>query len=190
MERIDLINYWNYFLSVEKDLDCTSQFVEPLGQENTYSFEFAKILILSCTEVESLFKEICSMIENRQVQGCMDTYKACILTAYPKITTATVSVSRWGKTIQPFEGWDLGPLPWWKDYQVMKHSRAYHFEAATYSNAVYALSALYILIFYAAKIANFDFPNTKSIYIDSEYENTNMLFGPIKPLPDFETADE
>ena len=71
-----------------------------------------------------------------------------------------------------------------------KHSRAYHFEAATYSNAVYALSALYILIFYAAKIANFDFPNTKSIYIDSEYENTNVLFGPIKPLPDFETADE
>ena len=94
MERIDLINYWNYFLSVEKDLDCTSQFVEPLGQENTYSFEFAKILILSCTEVESLFKEICPMIEDRQVQGCMDTYKACILTAYPKITAATVSVSR------------------------------------------------------------------------------------------------
>lgn len=43
---------WNYYLSLEKDLDDTSRYIEPKGQENVFSFEFAKLLVLSCTELE------------------------------------------------------------------------------------------------------------------------------------------
>ena len=47
MDEKQLKNMWNYFLSLEQDLSNTSRFVEPQGQENVYSFEFAKILILA-----------------------------------------------------------------------------------------------------------------------------------------------
>ena len=40
---------WNYYLTLEGDIANTSRFIEPSGQENVHSFEFAKILILACT---------------------------------------------------------------------------------------------------------------------------------------------
>ena len=43
---------WNYFLSIEQDLANTSRYVEPRGQENVHSFEFAKIIILASIEAE------------------------------------------------------------------------------------------------------------------------------------------
>ena len=46
---------WNYYLTLEGDITNTSRFIEPSGQENVHSFEFAKILILACTELESVF---------------------------------------------------------------------------------------------------------------------------------------
>ena len=44
---------WNYFLSIEQDLADTSRYVEPRGQEDVRSFEFAKIIILASIEAES-----------------------------------------------------------------------------------------------------------------------------------------
>lgn len=55
----ELSGIWNYYLSLEKDLDNTSRFIEPRGQENVFSFEFAKLLVLSCTELESVLKLLC-----------------------------------------------------------------------------------------------------------------------------------
>ena len=64
MDKKTLHGMWNYFLMLESDLDNTSRYIEPQGQENVYSFEFAKLLILACTEVESVFKAICFEIES------------------------------------------------------------------------------------------------------------------------------
>ena len=59
MTKQELDGIWNYYLSLERDISKTSNYVEPLGQENVYSFEFLKLLILSCTEVESVLKLLC-----------------------------------------------------------------------------------------------------------------------------------
>ena len=60
MITAEIINgIWNYYLSLEKDLDDTSRYIEPKGQENVFSFEFAKLLVLSCTELESVLKLLC-----------------------------------------------------------------------------------------------------------------------------------
>lgn len=34
----ELSGIWNYYLSLEKDLDNTSRFIEPRGQENVFFF--------------------------------------------------------------------------------------------------------------------------------------------------------
>lgn len=189
VERDELIGIWNYFLSLEQDLDETSRFVEPRGQENVYSFEFAKILILSCTEIESVFKHICKVVANTSV-GTMADYKSIILNRFPRITEAKVSVRRLGTSIYPFMGWDTGKLSWWDAYQKVKHDRGMHFTDATYRNVLYSVAALYILIFYLAKCTDIGFDDAKSVYVGSEYEHCYVYFGPTKQLPDFSESSD
>ena len=186
VDELELKGHWNYFLSLENDIANTSRFVEPSGQENVYSFEFAKILILACTEVETVFRNLCEEISGTKVSSNMGDYKSIILTKYPKIVDAEVTISRLYRNIRPFEGWDVGKLLWWDAYQGVKHDRGKTFDEATYMNAVTALSALYILIFYLAKTCNISFKNYESKYFDSEYENVNLLAAPFKQLPDFQ----
>ena len=112
MTEIEFNGIWNYFLSLELDLANTSRYIEPAGQENTHSFEFAKIIILSCTEIESVMKAICLQISNEE-KGNMGEYKKTILTKFPKIVKARVTISRLGQDLVPFDGWDSGPLSWW-----------------------------------------------------------------------------
>lgn len=186
MTKQELDGIWNYYLSLESDLANTSRFIEPVGQENVHSFEFAKLLILACTEIESVFKALCCEIKGTQVPGDIGAYKGTILGKYPKMVKASVTISRLGKDIQPFEGWSSGVLPWWSAYQQVKHNRGSAFGLATYKNAVSAISALYILIFYLAKIHNLEFYDSKSEYIFSDYAHPILECSPMKKLPDFE----
>ena len=87
---------WNYFLSLESDLSNTSRYIEPSGQEEVHSFEFAKLIILSCTEAESLMKIICFELTNEE-KGNIGEYKGVILERFPNIVSAEVSISRLGK---------------------------------------------------------------------------------------------
>lgn len=184
MEDIRIRNTWDYYLSLEGDLSNTSRYIEPFGQENVHSFEFAKILILACTELESVLKTICNEVDGNP-GGTIADYKRTILGRYPKIVTAHVSVSRLGKDIYPFSGWDTGKLVWWNSYQAVKHNREEAFQDATYWNAVNALSALYIAIFYLAKVVSFPYNKLYGRYIDSPYCGNHLLLRPDEELPDF-----
>ena len=184
LTKKELDGMWNYFLSIEQDLANTGRYIEPSGQENVYSFEFAKLLILACTEIESIFKEICKKIEGKEA-GNISDYKSVILTHFPRIIESVVDIPRLAKSIEPFKGWNEGPLVWWNAYNEIKHSRGKHFYQASYINATTAMAALYILIFYLAKIYQFDFNDCKSIYIESEYASPYIIGFPSKELPDF-----
>ena len=185
MTQIELNNMWNYYLSLEEDLSATSRFIEPSGQEDTYSFEFSKLIVLSCTEIESVFKAICKAITGKE-GGSISDYKGAILKAYPKIIGAVVFIPRWSKEIKPFSGWKNGKLAWWKAYSEIKHNRGSSFQDATYENAVYALSALYILILYLGKINDLRVEAGVSKYILSAYAFRYIVNSPMRQLPDFE----
>ena len=186
MTSKELNAIWYYYLSIESDLSNTSQYVEPDGQENVYSFEFAKILILACTEVESVFKAVCKEITGQQVQADIKEYKNIILSKYPRIIETEILINRLGRTIKPFDKWNKTRLSWWDAYQEIKHNRGSYFSNASYFNAVMALSALYVSIFYLAEITNISFDNYKSTYITSAYKNQHIVLKPEKKLPDFE----
>lgn len=186
MTQSELNGIWNYYLSLENDLANTSRYIEPSGQENVYSFEFAKLLILSCTEIESIFKIICYEIEGHQVRGDIAAYKEAILKKFPKIVHATVSASRLGRDIEPFSAWVDGKLPWWNAYQRVKHDRGNCFSEATYINAATAIAAVYILVFYLAKITNLEFYGIGSKYFFSNYCYPTLRVQPSRQLPDFE----
>ena len=180
-------NSWHYYSIVEKDLASTSQYVEPRGQENVYSLEFAKILILACTEVESLFKMLCASINDTSVPADISNYKKTILSKYPRIVDAVVSVSRLGESIKPFEAWCNGKLKWWDAYQKVKHDRGKCFSEATYHNAVYAVAAMHVLLLYLSEIT----PGTQSGssgYLQTNYAPQIFCAKAPKELPDFEVT--
>lgn len=185
MEEKQLDNMWYYFLSLEQDLSNTSRFVEPQGQEDVYSFEFAKIIILACTEVESAFKLLCKEIDGNEY-GDIGKYKGVILGRFQNIVDAEVRISRLQKTVKPFENWTFGPLSWWEAYGTIKHSRELHFQNATYTNAMLALSALYILILYLSKMTNIHIDSCDSNYITSEYSSAFIIARADKQLPGFD----
>lgn len=184
MDEKQLKNMWNYFLSLEQDLSNTSRFVDPQGQEDVYSFEFAKIIILGCTEVESAFKVLCKEIDGNNY-GDIGQYKSVILTKFPNITEAEVYIPRWNRSFKPFEEWKSGPLSWWSDYGVIKHSRDSHFSNASYKNAAFTLSALYVILLYISEFTGIYIDELQCHYILSPYIHHIFAGKPNKKLPDF-----
>lgn len=185
MYDAELQNMWYYFLDLEKELADSSRYIEPENQENVYSFEFRKILILACTECETAFKALCELIDSSKKRGSIEKYKEIILKRYPRIVEAEVFVSRWNKRIQPFENWDKEKLKWWDAHQNVKHDRGSNFKEATYENAVYALSGLYILILYLYRVSKKYITELRSDYITSQYAPKYAVGRYEKELPDF-----
>lgn len=186
MDKQKLSSIWRYYLMLEKDFDNTSRYVEPRGQENTYSFEFAKLLILVCTEIESIFKAICCEINMDNSCRNIIQYKETITSKFSQISEAQAKVNCLDCVIIPFEEWkdkDVYSPYWWKAYNDVKHNRESNFSAATYWNAVSALSALYILIFYLADLLKMDFNDNESSYISSEYASFNIRWNSGTKLP-------
>lgn len=184
MNQSEFSNLWQYYLVLDQDISNTTRFVEPT-QKNVYSFEFQKIIILACCEIENAFKSLCNSNNNAYAGSNIGDYKKTILSCFPKITQASVTVGRTGDIIQPFIAWSTGSLAWWKTYTDIKHNRTQSFSSATYENALFCVAALYILILYLAKQNNFKRLHGESKYLTSEYTEQMMYVLPPENLPDF-----
>ncbi len=176
---------WYYFLSLDRDLHETTFYIEPEGQEKTFSFAFYKLIMLGGAEAESLLKQLCNEIAPGNTFGDIGQYKNAILNKYPKIEDAIVSVSRWGgKDIRPFENWGTGRLKWWAVYNDIKHSRFKTIESATYENAAYTLGALFILNYYLFELSSVMLP-TDSKSFECRYAPRILVCSADEKLPDF-----
>lgn len=183
MEDINITeSIWNYFLVLEKDLEATTRYVEPHNQDNVYSIEFYKILVLAATECESAFKALCRNICGSD-KGNISEYKETILKKYPGIVDAEVIIPRAHRTLKPFDKWDNSALDWWSAYGKTKHSHIKSFSTANYLMAVKALGALYILVFYLGKERKEEFAQLKSVFFQSEYTYSYLITEGGKSLP-------
>ena len=183
----EIHNMWYYFLELEKDLSDSSRYIEPSGQENVYSFEFRKIIILACTEFENISKTLCKIINDTAPRGNMKDYKATILKRFPKIIESETIINRWHNTIKPFVEWSVDGkhLEWWDAYNSLKHDNGAHIKEATYKNAVYALSAVYLLILYLARHSKVSWERLISHYITSQYAPHLFVNSSKEDLPDW-----
>ncbi|MBO5733913.1 MAG: hypothetical protein J6R66_03390 [Clostridia bacterium] len=158
MERNTFEMYWGYYLSVEKMMKNTSQYVAPTKQNiNTYSDEFMKIILLSCSEIDSILKVICR--ENRVI---LDD-KKYNMSVYANTLLKQKDIKKWafspecstssydsGIICFPFKELDAGKpyagLTWWEGYQKLKHDRLGNAQVGSLENAVYALTAHFVLL--------------------------------------------
>lgn len=142
--------HWQYFVSLEADLEATVPFVEPVEANfQTYSIEFAKILLSASSEVDVVCRVLAKSINQAVRPQNMDQHRKAILTKYPKFPNTKVLVPRYGHTLTPWKSWLAGHNPeWWTSYNDVKHRRYRHFPDANLKNAILSLAGLLALLAY------------------------------------------
>lgn len=158
IDRMTFEIYWSYYLSVEKMLINTVQFVSPSEEnKNTYSDEFTKIILLSCSEIDSILKLLCKLnniilndkeYNMKNYAKMLEKDKSIKRESYGPEYVSTINESF--LVVTPFKDMDYkmkyAGLEWWKDYQFLKHNRMENAKRGNLINAIISVSAYYILM--------------------------------------------
>ena len=139
---------WNYYLMLEKKFIQTLNYVE-LSTDNgaTYSLEYAGLIQLIGSELDSFFKTYCGFKQDER-KTILDYYPK-VIEKFPSIRSQIVSVPLGDMRIRPFGGWDgkkTGQsLKWWLAFDKIKHSRMENPKEASQRNVIHCLAALFLL---------------------------------------------
>lgn len=176
--------YWGYYLSIEKMLENTRQYVSPsYNNKDTYSDEFSKIILLSCSEIDSILKFIC------ELKGIEKTGKYYKMEDYAKLLEQVSDIKDIGYcplynssltedalVVYPFSTIDskksYANLDWWNNYQKIKHDRIENVEYGNLHNAVFALTAHYIIMRFMIDYLNSDEGRD---YVKNEYKSHYLI---------------
>jgi len=200
MEEREVLNHWKYFISLEKDITKLKNYIE-IHQDNfeVYSFELSKLLQLSCSEIDSVCRLLCKIIDTDNdyfdesiFSGNIAQYKHAILGRYPNFTKAKIFVPDLEAILTPWQDWKNEDSPgWWKSYNKVKHYRHSNFKEASLKNVLYSMSALMTLNLYlyrsvmSTPYAN---PSPSTNFFDSDYCSPHLITRAEKELPDFEQS--
>ena len=145
--------YWNYYQSVEKMLKETNQFVaHTIENGSTFSDEFAKIILLSGSEIDSILKVLCNLLEIKPKDNnyTMKEYSKVLekidnIKEIEYMIDYSSSLDSYGISIYPFANFNKNikhsGLEWWEDYQAIKHDRVSATKKCTLLNALKIVSA-------------------------------------------------
>ena len=157
-----LQDHWNYFLSIENDLEEASRYVEfSLNNYSIYSLEFARILLSTSSEIDVISKLICEKINPDKVEEIqnggegrrgrfmnMDDYRSIIpLEEKINISESLILIPRFKLEMKPWKVWlsNINPQ-WWKSYNNVKHKRNEYFQEATLENCLNSVAGLMSLL--------------------------------------------
>lgn len=176
--------YWGYYLSIEKMLENTRQYVSPsYNNKDTYSDEFSKIILLSCSEIDSILKFLCELqeIDKNGKYYTIENY-AVFLEQISDIKDIAYcpfynsSLKEDALVVYPFSLIDskqkYANLEWWQNYQNIKHDRIENVELGNLHNAVYAITAHYIVLRIAMDYLE---ANQGKDYVKNEYKSNYLI---------------
>ena len=141
--------HWNYFLAVEAELVACARYVEfSPANYACYSNEFAKLIVLAASEVDSIFQELCRHLDSSAKAERITDYYSVLLAEYPLLTQCEVAISRYRLTIQPWKDWTPNQRPdWWsQSYNKLKHERYANLLSATLEAALNAVGAQFLAL--------------------------------------------
>jgi len=141
--------HWNYFLAVEAELVSCARYVE-FSQANfgCYSNEFAKLIVLAASEVDSIWQELCTLLNPHAKAEKITGYYPILHAQYPLLTKCEVAIPRYQLTFCPWKDWSSDQRPdWWsKSYNKLKHERHTHFQSATLEATLNAVGAQFLAL--------------------------------------------
>lgn len=131
-----------------RDFQRTLEYVEPLdAHDAVFSHRLYELLLRGATEFESIAKAYMSHAGNPPPGNAnIGHYHAAL--ALLDVSSIEVGVLFWRpatRFIRPFAAWadGLAPLPWYSDYNSVKHSRLTEFHRASLVNALTAGAAAF-----------------------------------------------
>lgn len=146
--------HWNYFLSIEQDLDRLSRFIE-FDEQNydCFSLEIVRLLIAAVAEVDVVCKQICQRINPASVADNIHKYRDEIMPAYPVMSRFEVLAPRYGLRLKPWESLNQprGVPLWWTAYNKIKHQRHTEYRRANLKNVLNAVGGLFVACLYLYK---------------------------------------
>lgn len=147
------INHFNYYLAIESDLINTFRYVEfSVSNNSTFSIEFARIIMASTQEVDSLFKEFSRLIEPGSNHKNIGEYKKLALKHFSDLVEEKIYAPKYGIELTPWINWSGDSNPdWWGANNDIKHQRLSNFEKANLKNAFNSVAALYCVNIYYLK---------------------------------------
>jgi hypothetical protein len=142
--------HWRYFLALEEDVERTTRYVEPHPSNyRTFSIEFARLILATCSEVDVVAKVVCATVAPTAKAENMDDYRTVIGTKYPKLHTIKILVPRFDLAMEPWKEWGAGTNPgWWRDHQRVKHQRHQFFGLADLEHCIVSAAGLFALVLY------------------------------------------
>jgi len=181
--------HWQYFISLERDLEATVPFVEPVEDNfSTYSIEFAKILLSASSEVDVVCRVLGKEIDPSARPDNINEHRKLILSKYPKFPQLGVLMPRYGHAFLPWKAWASGGNPdWWSSYNDVKHKRYRHFPDANLRNGIYSLAGLLSVLVYLyrddlERLSLHPWPSL----LDIQTRSTALPFQNKFIIPDFE----
>ncbi|WP_022664771.1 hypothetical protein [Desulfospira joergensenii] len=174
--------HWHYFLLLEDELVGISRFVE-LSEDNyeVYSIEFAKLFLSICSEVDVVAKLLCKEADSPlfdKTKGSRDpnmsTYRCVINSKFPDFHKAQVKIPLYNLSFEPWNNFKIDKsLPWWNEYNDVKHERNINFKKANLGNVLFSMSGLMVLLVYLygyQSVVSLTSPNKPKLYeIESAY---------------------
>jgi hypothetical protein len=137
--------------ALENDLRRLFEFVEPHDDNlDAFSIRLYELFLRACTEFESNCKAILSANGySRAGDWNMNDYKK--IESATRISEYNVQLTVWAgipRVLRPLAPWSAGnSLPWYQDYNTVKHNRTIHFELANLKNVVDAVAAVFAILF-------------------------------------------
>ena len=190
--------HWEYFLAIEDDLIGCSRFVE-FSEENycTYSLEFARIIMVACSEIDTLLKAICKKFNQKFKGRSIGSYYSEVIKKYPNFKKFNVKLPRFKLELKPWEYWCSDSPPcWWSSYNKIKHRRDGNFKKANLITTLFSVTGLFVVLAYYYKESNSgespaldyrSWPRVISKCHDSDYDVHAICSGfstPDDPKPD------
>ncbi|MCL2631022.1 MAG: hypothetical protein FWD49_05835 [Firmicutes bacterium] len=155
--------FHRYYTGLEQDFLNTQRYVA-IDRINfgTYSDEYLKLLLLICSEIDTVLKNLCHRGINNDQMTIGKFYKE-MTEAYPDFCETEVVVKGHKFTLKPWKEWRESNSPkWWQVYNKIKHKRTIleseggdlYLKKANLEHTINALAALYSLVNLLYKMAN------------------------------------
>lgn len=144
---------WDYFLSIEEDFIRTIPFVEPReGNFDTYSTQYAKILLAAASETDTVLKRLCKTIDPSCRKKSEQGYREFLVKGkrVPLLNAKAKSL-RFGLSSTPWASYDFDnpqTPEWWTAYNKVKHHLDEGFRRATLRNTFDAMCGLFVSLLF------------------------------------------
>lgn len=149
-----LSSYSHAFHLIDNDLKLIFDFISPNNNSfSVYSHRIYELFLRTCIEVENNFVSFLKAHNYTRAGNWNISSDYFKTNSYLKLNEYEIKLNIWENSpliIKPFQEWSsttFSAIPWYQDYNKVKHDRSLEFSKSNFRNLIYSVSGLTALLF-------------------------------------------